>query len=170
MTICKRNLHHCAKIANLHISGWKSWNILLSSRTHPTSIPSLQHDRLKISTKNPGVFSPDSWAHWTTCHEIRVTLSPSIQWENRSLNKGKSWRKGRYEEQGHSRRCRLQEHRELRKNPFENKMLVWLSLLPINASHKQDCGRQGAILGYQLHLQVNTGNRGEEVNIIDWKR
>jgi hypothetical protein len=85
--------------------------------------------------------------YWPPGLEIRTTLSPGIQRENPSSHKAKSWRKGCNKKQGHSRRCRLQEPRELRKNPFENKMLVCLSLLPIKASHKRDGGRLELILG-----------------------
>ena len=80
-------------------------------------------------------------------HDVRVKLSPSIWWENPSSRKAKSCRKGCAKKRGHSRRCRLQEPREWRKNLFDNKRLVCLSLLPIRASHKRDGGRLELILG-----------------------
>ena len=148
MTIFKRNLHHCARFVHVQVSGWKSRNTLSFSRAHPISIPSLERDRLEISTKNPRILLSNPWIYWPTCLEIRTTLSPGIQRENPSSHKAKSWRKGCDKKQGHSRRCRLQEPRELRKNPFENKILVCLSLLPIKASHKRNSKRLWPTLGH----------------------
>jgi len=82
-----------------------------------------------------------------TCLEIRTTLSPGIQRKNPSSHKAKSSRKGCDKKQGHSRLLFPQNLKRLIKNPFENKILVCLSLLPIKASHKRDGGRLGLILG-----------------------
>jgi len=67
-----------------------------------------------------------------------VIISSSIQWKNAPSPKAKSRRKERDKKQGHFRCCRLEERREFRKNPFESRMLVYLSLLLIKASHNQD--------------------------------
>ena len=152
MTIYKRNLHHCTRFVNVHVSGWKSRNTLSFSRAHPISIPSLERDRLEISTKNPRILLSNPWIYWPTCLEITVTISPSILWENASSREGKTWRKSRYEEQGHSRLLFPQNLKRLMKNPFENKMFVWSSSLPIKASHKRNSIRLWPILGHQLHL------------------
>jgi len=44
----------------------------------------------------------------------------------------------RDKKQGHSRRCRLEEHKEFWEKPFECKMLVSMSLLLIKARQNQD--------------------------------
>jgi hypothetical protein len=108
-----------------------------TSDFHPKLAARQAEDFNQESSHSPAR-SVSLFAYLPTCLEITVTISPSIVWKNASSHKAKSWRKGCDKKQGHSRRCCLQEPRELRKNPFENKMLVWSSSLANEANHKRN--------------------------------
>jgi hypothetical protein len=55
---------------------------------------------------------------------MRVKVSPGIEQEDPSSDRVNSWRKKLYGKKGFSCRYLLGDLGELRKNPWENKMLV----------------------------------------------
>jgi len=107
------------------------------SNFHPKLAAQQAEDFNQESSYSPA----RSVAYLPTCLEIIASISSSILWKNASSHKVKSWRKGCDKKQGHSRLLFAQNLRRLMKNPFENKMLVWSSSLPIKASHKRNSKR-----------------------------
>ena len=108
-----------------------------SPRKHPILISSLESDRMQLSISNPHDLLCDKGAFRPIYYDIRVKVSPGIQRENLSSPKVKSWRKRGYGKEGCSCHHLLRNLGELRKNPWENKMLVWSSLLSAKTSHKK---------------------------------
>jgi hypothetical protein len=108
-----------------------------SPRIHPISISSSESNSMQLSISNPHDFLSDKGAFRPIYYDIRVKVSPGIQRENLSSPKVKSWRKRGYGKEGCSCHHLLRNLGELRKNPWENKMLVWSSLLSAKTSHKK---------------------------------